>query len=150
MRQTNKLQRLLPNILRKDEQLSMSLYTGELTTQCIIVNFAKVKKAFPSLPVEFYDIFAERIKENCFSDDRLKDAINTVIDTCTYPIPTIASFISFDKRVKLYTYSDLIKLMNSYCGSVWDDFKVVHVVATTKRFYVSVIDIQRYNLQQVH
>jgi len=55
----------------------------------------KIKKAFPSLSGDFYDILCERIKENNFSDKELINAINHVIDTCIYPVPTIANFILF-------------------------------------------------------
>jgi hypothetical protein len=60
-------------------------------------NIAKIKKAFPALPVEFYDILCEKIKEHNFTDHRLVKAVNHVIDSCIYPTPTIAQFITFDK-----------------------------------------------------
>ena len=139
----------MPNIFQKNDEATISVYHGDLTTQCIIVCAAKIKKAFPSLPVGFYEVFADRIKENKFSDDRLTDAVNHVIDNCIYPMPTIANFISFDQRIKLYTYSDMLKMCDSIGGSVWNDFKPVKIQGFSKRMYAAVIDIQRFKLKQL-
>ena len=57
----------------------------------------KIKKAFPSLPADFYDILCERVKDHEFTDNELVGAINHVIDNCTYPMPTVANFISYNK-----------------------------------------------------
>lgn len=58
----------------------------------------KLKKAFPTLPEEFYDILCERIKEHELTDKRLIKAVNYVIDNCVYPTPTIANFILYDQE----------------------------------------------------
>ena len=60
-------------------------------------NTVKIKNAFPTLPVEFYDILCERLKANGFTDERLTNAVNGVIDTCKYPTPTVAHFMSYDE-----------------------------------------------------
>jgi hypothetical protein len=57
----------------------------------------KIKNSFPSLSAGFYDILCDRLKANNFTDEKLQNAVNHVIDTCIYPIPTIANFISFNK-----------------------------------------------------
>jgi len=71
---------------------------NKITKQCLTNGIVVIKKAFPSLPLSFYDIFIERLKANGFTDDRFKEAVNHVIDTCKYPTPTIGNFISFKKR----------------------------------------------------
>jgi hypothetical protein len=58
----------------------------------------KIKTAFPSLPVEFYDILCERLKEKEFSNERFNNAVDGVIDTCKYPTPTVAHFMCFDEE----------------------------------------------------
>ena len=70
--------------------------TNKLTKQCLTRGIVVIKKAFPSLPKSFYEIFIERLKANGFTDEKLNKAINHVIDNCKYPTPTIANFISFD------------------------------------------------------
>lgn len=79
-----KLQESLPNTL-------------QLTTENVMKNTVKIKNAFPTLPVEFYDILFERLRAKGFSDEKLDDAVNRVIDTCKYPTPTVAHFMSYDE-----------------------------------------------------
>jgi hypothetical protein len=141
----------LPESSQTNSQLigknEISVYSGELTTKCIIDQVKQVKKAFPSLPTGFYDVLTDRIKELGFSDERLKDAVNNLIDTCVYPVPTIANIISWDKRIKLYNYNQIIDLVDKYGVSVWDNYKSVKISGITVRTYASLIDIQKYNLQ---
>ena len=138
--------------MQKDLQLtnnSVSIYHGELTTQCVIKQVKKVKSAFPALPDGFYKVLTDRIKELNFSDDRLIDAVNNMIDTCVYPTPTIANLISWDKRIKLYNYQQIIELVNQYGASVWDNYKAVKISGVTSRVYASMVDIEKYGLQLV-
>lgn len=82
-----------------DQNDSISIYQGALTAGRTVHNISLIKKAFPSLPKEFYDVLTDRICAHDFSDNRFTDAILHVIDTCHYPTPTIADFISYDKRI---------------------------------------------------
>jgi len=112
-------QQLLPSIF----QNSISVYTGELTTQCIIGQVKRLKAAFPNSPASMYDILMERVKANGFTDDRLRAAVDDLIDTFKYPVPSIADIISFDKRVKFHTYKEVCDYMDK--GGVWDDFELI-------------------------
>jgi len=76
----------------------LSQKTLQLTTKVLTKNLAKIKNAFPTLPVEFYDVLCERLKEKDFDDERMTKTVNGVIDTCKYPTPTIAHFITYDKE----------------------------------------------------
>lgn len=60
----------------------------------------KIKKSFPCLSAQFYDILCERIKDNGFDDKRLTAAVNSVIDSCQYPTPTVAEFIIADEKLR--------------------------------------------------
>lgn len=85
----------------KAGELSLSVYTGELKPQTVLGSIQeKIKATFPALSTDFFDIFMERVKDKGFTDQRLKDAVNHVDDTCPYPTPTLANFLSFDKRIK--------------------------------------------------
>lgn len=106
----------------------------------------KLKKAFPQLPSGFYEILSDRLEENNFTDNRLKDAINNMIDNFTYPIPTVANIISFDKRVKIYSYLDIIEMVNQYGTSVWYQYKPVRKIGNI-RYFASLKDIETYNLE---
>jgi len=105
----------------------MSIYSGELTTECVLKQVSRLKKAFPGIPVEFYDILTDRLKECNFNDKRLIDSVNNVIDNCKYPIPTIADFISFDKLVKLYNYEAMCKKVSEWGIKVWKEYKKIKV-----------------------
>jgi hypothetical protein len=132
-------------LIRKDECFEMSIYNDTLTTQNIIKGTAKLKKSFPALTKEFFDVFADRIKENKFTDCRLNDSINHVIDNCIYPTPSIAQFISYDKRIKLYTYSDMVR-MQEQTQNAFKSYRPVKIHNLNKPMYASILDIERYNL----
>jgi len=132
--QMKNLENSLQENLQQTNQFSISIYDGKiydgkLTTECIINEVKKLKNAFPSLPKGFYDVLTDRIKELGFSDARLTDAVNNMIDTCIYPQPTIANLISWDKRIKLYNYQQIVELVNQYGVSVWDHYKAVKISA---------------------
>ena len=102
----------------------------------------KIKDTFPALPAGFYDVLMDRIKDKNFSDKRLQDAINNVIDNCVYPTPTIANIISFDKRIKLYTYNEVLVIVDK--GGSFDDFKVIE--RNGKKYHVKLADCEQYGI----
>ena len=111
----------LPQLLPSTSDNSLSLYSGELTTLCVIENVKRLKAAFPALPQGFYDILVEMVKDDGFGDQRLTDAVKNVIKTCVYPIPTVANIISWDRRIKLYNYKDVCDYIDK--GGRMDDFE---------------------------
>ena len=130
--------------------MSISVYSGELSTRTVIDGIKKIKAAFPNLPPDFYDILSDRIKENGFSDMRFVNAINHVIDTCKYPTPTIADFIGYDKQIKLYSYDEMLVKINFAGNSVsfqWDNYKPVKFMDREKLVWVHNDDISKYKLK---
>lgn len=124
----------------------MSIYKGELTPKFLAESVIKVRQAFPALPVDFFEIFSDRIKENGFDDQRLNDAIMHVIDNCVYPTPTIAQFISFDKRIKLYNYNQILKLNDELSGKAFEYYRPVRIGENEKPGYAHVNDIKEFKL----
>lgn len=120
------------------DKQEISIYSGELTKECVAVNLMKVKNAFPALSQEFYNIFAERVKDNHFSNQRLTDAVQYVIDNCIYPQPTIAQFISFDKKIRLYTYEQ-----------AFDNIGLVPVKLENRKsiVWISKMDAETFNIK---
>lgn len=138
------MQKSLSIPLRKSESgYELSVYRGELTPKELARNAAKVKAAFPALPPEFFQILIERFKAKGFSDTRMIDAVNNVIDNCQYPTPTLANFLSYDKNVKLYTYQQFISLVTEHRASFETHTKVKF---NGIFLYVSKADKQRYNI----
>jgi len=130
--------------LRKSESgFEVSVYRGELSQKELVRNAAKVKAAFPALPPEFFQILIERLKAKGFCDSRMIDAVNNVIDSCPYPTPTLANFLSYDKNVKLYTYQQFISLVTEHKASFETYTKVK---CNGILLYVSKADKQRYNI----
>lgn len=97
----------------------------------------KLKLSFPALNSAFYDVFMYRIKDNGFSNQRLTDAVKYVIDNCVYPQPTIAQFISFDKKIKLYGYEQ-----------AFDNIGLVPVKLENRKsiVWISRTDAETYNI----
>jgi hypothetical protein len=138
------LQKSFQRLLTDDNgEVEISIYFGEITPQEGVKQAARVKAAFPSLHPEFFTIFLDRMIEKGFSDKRMIDAVNNVIDTCIYPTPTIANFTTFDKRAKLYTYDEVVtKVSRKEC--TFEDFALITVNGEVYRVRKS--DKARYNL----
>lgn len=109
--------------------------------------FDLVKSAFPRLGKGFYKILLERAEAIKFSDQRLLDAVNFVIDNCEYPEPTIAQFMTFDKRVKLYTYPEMLDINDDMNGGVFNHYSSVRIPGHENPFWASNLDIQKYRLE---
>ena len=71
----------------------------------------KLQSAFPKQNKEFFNVLAERLIANGFTDERLADAVNNVIDNFQYKELNIADIVSFDKKIKLYTYSEACSMV---------------------------------------
>ena len=121
------------------------MYRGELTGKALIEQISRLKKAFPSLPINFYDVLIERVKTNKFIDERLKDAVDNLIDTCIYPVPTIANLISYDKKIQLYEYEEVRDMASEHGKYIWDCYKLVDV-DQKYNYYAHIDDIRRYKL----
>jgi len=125
----------------------ISLYKGILTLQTIVQCSVKVKKAFPDLPAEFFEVFQEMIKSEAFTDERLMDAVDNVIKTCIYPKPTIAQFISFDKRIKVHKYPEIVKMVEDGDPNAFDRYKRIKFDNLPEAVWVHVNDIAKYNIK---
>lgn len=108
---------------KSSEGLVVSRYvSGRLTELGIARVTAYVRASFPSLGRDFPAMLVEAMIRNQFSDERAIDAVNHVIDNCEYPEPTIARFISYDRKVRLYSHSDVCNAVSEQ-KAVWSDFE---------------------------
>lgn len=127
------------------QPFEISVYTGELTATVLVQNFKKLRNAYEHLSEDFIQILSERVKANNFTDARLTDAINHLIDTCQYPNHiTPAHILAFDKKVKFYTYSQMLEIQNK-TGRAFDDYGKVR--RGNRMFWVSLADIEQYHIQ---
>lgn len=123
MKKLNDSQKQHSLIKGENEECFLSLYDDELTDLGIENGINRIKSAFPSLPTSFYGILIDRIAANNFGDKRLLDSINHVIETCIYPNPTIANFLNFEKKKKLYTYQEVLKFIHENGGNITESFE---------------------------
>lgn len=103
----------LAEVGTEENEFSISKYQGQLTPSNLATQIKKLQVAFPKQPIEFFDLLVGRIKANNFTDERLTDAVNNVIDNFRYKELNIADIIKYDKREKLITYQQLVKLVSN-------------------------------------
>lgn len=112
----------------------MSKYsTGQISGKCMAIVSKNLEDAFPALEKGFFRILWERVEEHEFSDKRLLDAIKHVIDTCKYPSPSIESIIQYDKPVRLYTYDQMLQMLE-YDKLIFEKCKILKT--ENRDFYV--------------
>jgi hypothetical protein len=112
--------------------------------ECVKFNCAKILTAFKGLDTNFTNLLAESLKRNGFTDQRLTDAVNYVIDNCQYPSPSIAEFVKFNKSVKVYSYEEMISL-----GYGTEGFKKVRLnQEQVKPLWVTGSDFEKYGLKK--
>ena len=137
------LQKSSQALSKTNDEYSITTYTGELTQENVVRNFARIKACFPAISPEFYKVLMERIKEKGFSDDRLSDSVNNLIDNFQYPNPTLANILSFDRKVKVLDYNQVCTLIGKHEAS-FNDFSKIFI--REKMFYVRTSDKEIYNI----
>lgn len=81
---------------------------------------------------DFFNVLAERIVANKFSNKRLQDAVNHILDNFQYKELNISDIVKFDKRAKLYSYNDVCNLVTRNQAS-FSDFQIVEIEGNTYR-----------------
>lgn len=122
------------------------MYSGVLANEVAAINITKIKAAFPALPDAFFDILASRIIDNDFCNERLTDAVNHVIDTCQYPTPTVADFVSFDRKIKVFNYEEMLKKGGEFGNEIWKNYGAIQFKNRAKKVWVHIDEIKMYNL----
>lgn len=115
------------SITKLKEAGEISIYTDqEATYQEIAESLSRIRVAFPKMQDIFFDLLAERIKENRFSGKRLRDATNYVIDNFQYKELNVADIVKFDKTAKVYTYNEVCSMITKGLASM-EDFEIVEI-----------------------
>lgn len=130
-------------LIRENNDCFLSVYSGDLQPETVAKNVAKIKAAFPALTPEYFKLFIDRVKEKGFTNERLIDAVNNVIDNCQYPTPTLANFLSFDKRVKVLDYNEMCGLVGRQ-EAKFDNY--ARLTINGKIHYIKQSDKQIYNI----
>jgi len=99
----------------------ISLYSDNIAKpEIIATELAKLKSAFPNMESAFVSVLSERVSVNGMSEKRLKDAIGYVIDTFKYQKPNISDIVGYDRRIKLYNYTEVCNVVNKGEGQFSD------------------------------
>ena len=95
-----------------DGEMSISIFGGcPASPDEIAVGMKRLKVAFPKMDNAFFNLLAERVMDNGFSSERLKHAINHVLDNFQYKELNISDIIRFDRRARLYSYNEVCYLV---------------------------------------
>ena len=124
----------------------LSIYSGELTKTNLAKCIIDIKRAFPELPASWYDLFTDRIIDLNFNDDRLRSAVNFVIDNYTYKSPTVSQFLSFDTKIKLYSYYEAFDYISAH-GNNPNCIKACRLPGLKKPVWCTSEDIAKYNIE---
>jgi len=121
-------------------ELALSLYSDTCATPDNIAKAIKrLRSAFPKMGNGFFDILYERLVKNGFTGQRLEDAVNHVIDSFQYKELNVADVVSFDKRVRLYTYTQICdEIANGRATT--DDYE--RVERDGKNYWVRKVDLE--------
>lgn len=103
----------------------ISLYSGPLEPNIVLQSMNRLKAAFPKMSdnKEFFNLLSERVVANGFSNERLKDAVNQVLDNFQYKELVISDIIKYDRKIKLYTYSEVVSMVTKGLAT-WLDFEI--------------------------
>lgn len=117
----------------QSKECSISLYGGKPAgAQDIAVSISRLMVAFPKMENDFFNLLSERVRANKFTTKRLNDAINHLIDNFNYKELNIADIVKFDKKVKLYSYNDVCKMVSKGEAS-FTDFAIKEIDGTHYR-----------------
>ena len=110
----------------------MSIYNkGQKATQEQLTrNIAKLEMAFPKMQGEFFKILLERIDANNFSNKRLENAVNYVIDRFQYKELNVADIVSWDRKINIYTYQQICNLIQKSLIKGFDDTEIREINGT--------------------
>lgn len=119
-------------IIRADDHCQVSIYHkgAKATQEQIIRNIAKLEMAFPKMERGFFKILLDRIDANSFSNKRLENAVNYVIDKFQYKELNVADIISWDKHINIYTHSQVCNLINKSMIKGFEDTEIREINGT--------------------
>ena len=96
---------------------------GEASPEVIIWTLKKLKGCFPDTTKEVFETLVEMLKAEQWSDIRIRDAVREAILTHKFPRITPANILDFDKRIRLYTFSQVQEEAYKRNGHHFECFK---------------------------
>ena len=122
-----------PILKSSNGEMAVSLYRdAEPSPAEIAVSMKRLQVAFPKMEPAFFNLLAERIMGNGFTSERLKDAVNHVLDNFQYKELNISDIIRFDRRVRLYTHNEVSRMVTEG-KAAFSDFEIREIGGTYYR-----------------
>ena len=116
------------NLTKINDEYFISKYgIGQITKEDWVKCSAKITAVFKGVDQPFLNVLKEYFFKNNFTNERMIDAVDHVIGNCQYPTPTVAQFISFDKKVKLFDYNQACDYVSRYGGDFTKWFESVDI-----------------------
>ena len=126
--------------MNSDGEPELSLYQDSIAEPVQIAGAVKtLKAAFPKMEDEFFMLLCKRIGANEFTAKRLEDAVSHVIDNFRYKELNVADVISFDKRVRLYSYDEVCDMCASGRANMKEDFEIKKI--GEKKYWAKKVDM---------
>jgi hypothetical protein len=121
----------------------VSVYVDDIADSDYVKSqLKKLIAAYPKVTNDFIILLTERVIDNKFTKARVRDAVNNLIDTFVYEVPKVADIVSFDRRIKVFTYTDLCDKVER--GERFDDY-----VRTKAGRYILKDDVENYRLSHL-
>lgn len=123
---SKELQKASPVLITKSEtgEKSISVYSDKRASlESIGRSMVRLECAFPKMSDAFFSLLTERIYANKFTEKRLKDAINHLIDNFGYKELNVADIIRFDRKAKLHSYNEVCRMV-SKGEAAFSDFEI--------------------------
>lgn len=120
----------------------VSIYNDNIANdEFILEQIKRLYICFPDTNKEIFKELFNRIKANEFTEKRLQDAIDNIIDTHTFKTITVADVISYDKTIDIYSYVDVCNIAYEKGAEIWDNFS--KVVIGNDIFYIKNSDVNK-------
>lgn len=92
--------------------------------------------AFPQQTPAFFALAVQEMADMGFSRQRMYDSATNLIRTFQYKQPNISDLVSFDKRRRLYSYSQMISMLKCNGGTYTaDDFEAITIDEQKKPYW---------------
>ncbi len=119
-------------IIQANDYCQVSIYHkgAKATQEQLIRNITKLEMAFPKMQRDFFKILLDRIDANSFSNKRLENAVNYVIDRFQYKELNVADIISWDRKINIYTHAQICNLIQKSMIKGFEDTEMREINGT--------------------
>jgi hypothetical protein len=120
----------------------LSVYSDQQADKTDVATaIGKLRAVFPKQTNEFFAVLAEMVVNSGMTANQLKDAVNHAICNTKYELK-VSDIMTFDKRVKLYSYEDVYRMTGKFPSP---DYCLV--IVNGQRMYAKLTDAQQCGIR---